>query len=90
MPLIAQTLSHANQFRSQFGQSPNDTWDTMAANVLVIRENGVTLEYTEMNNSVQVKQADVVLDVYPLVYSQNYTEADALTDLDYVSYRSGI
>ena len=60
----------------------------MAANVLVIRQNGVTLEYTTMNNSVQVKQADVVLDVYPLSYSNNYTETESLTDLNYVSLLS--
>jgi hypothetical protein len=88
MPLIAHTLTYANQFRAQFGKSPNETWNTMAANVLVIRQNGVTLEYTTMNNSVQVKQADVVLDVYPLSYSNNYTETESLTDLNYVSLLS--
>lgn len=57
----------------------------MAANVLVIRENGVTLEFTTMNGSAVVKQADVVLDTYPLAYTANYTEQDSLNDLDYVS-----
>lgn len=39
-----------------------------------------------MNNSVQVKQADVVLLTYPLDYGQsNYTASDKLLDLDYVS-----
>ena len=39
-----------------------------------------------MNNSIEVKQADVVLLTYPLDYSQsNYTYADKLLDLDYVS-----
>jgi trehalose/maltose hydrolase-like predicted phosphorylase len=85
MPLIAQTLTYANQFRQQYGLAENTTWDEMAKNVLVIRENGVTLEFTTMNGSAVVKQADVVLNTYPLAYTSNYTTQDSLNDLDYVS-----
>ena len=85
MPLIAQTLTYANEFRGQLGMAPNQTWTEMASNILVIRENDVTLEYATMNNSVQVKQADVVLDTFPLDYTHNYTTSDSLNDLDYVS-----
>lgn len=85
MTLIAQTLLNANAFRQQFGLEQNSTWTDMADNVLVIRENDVTLEYTAMNDSVAVKQADVVLSTFPLDYTQNYTSSDALNDLDYVS-----
>lgn len=85
MPLIAQTLMYANEFRKRFGLAANQTWNDIAQNVLVIRENGVTLEFTTMNGSAVVKQADVVLDNYPLQYTHNYTQADALNDLDYVS-----
>jgi hypothetical protein len=84
MPLIAQTLKNANAFRSQFGEEPNSTWTTQANNVLILRDNGVTLEYTTMNDSVQVKQADVILDTYPLAYTSNYTLQDSLTDMNYV------
>lgn len=46
----------------------------------------ITLEYQTMDNNVIVKQADVILLAYPLDYDQNnYTEADKLLDLDYVS-----
>jgi trehalose/maltose hydrolase-like predicted phosphorylase len=38
-----------------------------------------------MNNSVVVKQADVVLLAYPLGFDQNYTAEDKLEDLEYVS-----
>ncbi|KAJ6033638.1 uncharacterized protein N7446_008070 [Penicillium canescens] len=79
MPLIAETLSYANAFRQQFGIETNSTWDEMAANVLVLRENGVTLEFTTMNGSAVVKQADVILDTYPL----DYATQDPLNDLDY-------
>ena len=84
MPLIAQTLSYANKYRQEFGLAENATWDDMSKNVLVIRENGVTLEFTTMNGSAVVKQADVVLNTYPLDYTTNYTTQDSLNDLDYV------
>ncbi|KAJ5261296.1 hypothetical protein N7478_011891 [Penicillium angulare] len=83
MPLIASTLENANSFRQQFGFEENSTWDNMASNVLVLRENGVTLEFTTMNGSAVVKQADVVLDTFPLGYTSNYSTQDSLDDLDY-------
>ncbi|KAF9885559.1 hypothetical protein FE257_012765 [Aspergillus nanangensis] len=82
MPMIAETLDYANTFRDDFGFEPNDTWASISDNVLVLRENGVTLEYTSMNGTAVVKQADVVLVTYPLVYD-NYTGQNALNDLDY-------
>lgn len=85
MPLIAETLRHANAFRQQFGLEENSTWDEMADNVLVLRESGVTLEFTTMNGSAAVKQADVVLNTFPLDYTANYTAQNSLDDLDYVS-----
>lgn len=57
----------------------------MASNSLVLRENGVTLEFTTMNGSAVVKQADVIMVTYPLSYTTNYSSQDALNDLDYVS-----
>jgi hypothetical protein len=81
MALVAETLSYANAFRQQFGIETNSTWDEMAANVLVLTENGVTLEFTTMNGSAVVKQADVILDTYPL----DHATQDPLNDLDYVS-----
>jgi trehalose/maltose hydrolase-like predicted phosphorylase len=85
MPLIAETLRYSNAFRQQFGLEENSTWDQMADSVLVLRENAVTLEFTTMNGSAVVKQADVVMVTYPLDYTANYTSQNALDDLDYVS-----
>lgn len=85
MPLIAKTLRYANSFREQFDQEVNQTWSEMADNVLILREDGVTLEFTTMNGTVEVKQADVVLDTYPLDYTYNYTDKNSLIDLNYVS-----
>ena len=84
MALSSETLIQANQFRQQFGLSEYKTWEKKASDVLLIRENGVTLEYTTMNGSVVVKQADVVLIAFPLDYNDNYTDQDGLNDLDYV------
>ncbi|KAM0252552.1 hypothetical protein ACHAQJ_007684 [Trichoderma viride] len=83
MPLIAETLQNANTFRKQFSIEQNKTWTEMASNVLFIRENGVTLEFTTMNGSAVVKQADVIMVTYPLTYTTNYSTEDALNDLDY-------
>ncbi|CAG7949343.1 unnamed protein product [Penicillium nalgiovense] len=83
MPLIAETLRNANDFRQEFGLEENATWEQMADNVLVLRENEVTLEFTTMNGSAVVKQADVVMVTYPLGYTANYTSQNSLNDLDY-------
>lgn len=46
----------------------------------------ITLEYQTMNNSVMVKQADVVLLNYPLDYkSTSYDVEEKAADLEYVS-----
>ena len=92
MPLIANTLSNANMFRSMFNMSENATWNTQAQNVYIGRnENAdITLEYSSMNGSVLVKQADVVLDTFPLSYTQNYTAGDSLSDLDYYASKQSL
>lgn len=86
MPVIATTLSYANTFRQMFGLPQNETWADMAKNVLVSRdpESDITLEYTSMNGTTMVKQADVVLNTFPLQYTQDYSLRNALDDLDYV------
>ena len=85
MPMIAETLNYVNFYREQFGLEVNETWSEMADNVLVLRQDGVTLEFTAMNGSAQIKQADVVLNTYPLGYTDNYTVENSQNDLDFVS-----
>jgi hypothetical protein len=85
MALASETLIQANQIRRQFGMTENKTQDEIASDVLFIRENGITLEFTTMNGSAIVKQADVVLMSFPLGYNDNYTDQNGLDDLDYVS-----
>jgi len=88
MPLIADTLMRANELRQMFGLSANATWTHQAANIFISRDAGANIidEYTGMNGSIAVKQADVVLNTFPLAYMQNYSAQDALDDLDYVCY----
>ena len=86
MPLIAETLTNANMFRSMFNKSQNTTWVTQAANVFIGRDEkaDIILEYSTMNGSIEVKQADVVLNTFPLGYTgENYTQQSSLSDLDY-------
>lgn len=86
MALIAETLLDANSFRSSFNQTPNNTWTNQAGNVAISRNEdaNILLEYTGMNGSVSVKQADVVLVTYPLSYAgQNYSIEDSVSDLNY-------
>jgi trehalose/maltose hydrolase-like predicted phosphorylase len=71
----------------QQSQAINQTWNIQAKDIAFpVAPSNITLEYETMNNSIQVKQADVVLLTYPLDYIQNnYTPAEKLLDLGYVS-----
>ncbi|KAL8962737.1 MAG: hypothetical protein Q9183_005109, partial [Haloplaca sp. 2 TL-2023] len=92
MPLIADTLMFANMFRQLFGIPTNSTFDEQAENIFIDRneEVGIINEYTGMNGSIEVKQADVVLDTFPLNYQNNYTTADRLNDLIYYAGKQSL
>jgi trehalose/maltose hydrolase-like predicted phosphorylase len=83
----ADLLKQANALRVSQGLPINETWQDQYERIAFPRApSNITLEYQTMNNSVAVKQADVVLLTYPLDYAENYTASDKLLDLDYVSY----
>jgi trehalose/maltose hydrolase-like predicted phosphorylase len=89
--LISQHLSQANAFREMFNGTPNATWAAQADNVVIAKdaEADITLEYVGMNGSVAVKQADVILNTFPLGFTgQNYTSEDSLSDLDYYAAKT--
>ncbi len=92
MPLIADTLTNANIFRQMFGMPANSTFADIAANVFISRDAGAGIidEYTGMNGSISVKQADVVLDTFPLNYQNNYTAQDSLNDLQYYAGKQSL
>ena len=93
MALIATHLTRANQFRSQFNSTPNATWNDIAQNVLIGKDqdSGVTLEFIGMNGTGVVKQADIILNTFPLAFTgQNYTSNDSLSDLDYYAAKQSV
>lgn len=82
----SKVLTTANYFRSIYGQGVNQTWADIANNVAIpYDDSGITIEYEGMNNSVPIKQADVILSTYPFDYRNNYTREQSLLDLEYVS-----
>jgi trehalose/maltose hydrolase-like predicted phosphorylase len=82
----AMLLQNANQIRAAQGLPINEAWQIQAENIAFPKSgSGITKEFEAMNNSVVVKQADVVLLAYPLGFDQNYTAEDKLEDLEYVS-----
>lgn len=78
MILIQTILDTANRFRADFNKSTNALWTTQAANLAIAADTtaGVYLEYSGMNGSIEVKQADVVLIDDFLGYKNPYTAAD--------------
>lgn len=90
--MMATTLLYANSFRQMLGLEQNQTWNEMAESVLVLRDAvaDVTLEYTTMNGSTLVKQADIVLNTFPLRYTDEYSPQNALSDLDYVCCNNSV
>ena len=92
MPLIADTLRNANVFRQFLGMEANSTYEDIASNIFIDRNSdaGIINEYTGMNGSISVKQADVVLDTFPLNYQQNYTAQDSLNDLQYYAGKQSL
>ncbi len=83
----AELLKLANQLRADEGSPINATWEVQREAIAFPTSptSNITLEYQTMNNSVAVKQADVVLLTYPLDFGENYyTTDDKLLDLDYV------
>lgn len=82
----ASLLNAANDLKAAQGLPVNKVWKTQSENIeFPTAPSQITLEYQTMNNSAEVKQADVVLLTYPLDYNQNYTTEHKLKDLDYVS-----
>ena len=92
MPLIADTLTNANMFRQMFGMPVNNTFAEVASNIFISRnaDAGIIDEYTGMNGSIAVKQADVVLDVFPLNFQNNYTYTDGLKDLEFYAGKQSL
>lgn len=81
MVMIKTHLETANTLRERFGIAPNETWTerSQKINIPVNADANIILEYSAMNGSISVKQADVVLIDDLLNIHNPY----ALSELDY-------
>ncbi|KAK6401303.1 alpha,alpha-trehalase ath1 [Elasticomyces elasticus] len=81
MVLMKTHIETANTLRTRLGMDPNTTWATIADKILVpvYADANIILEYADMNNTVQVKQADIVL----IDDFLNFPNNQSLNDLDY-------
>lgn len=86
--LIQRHLTETNEFNAWFGLPQNASWAKKAAKMrLPVNENaGIIIEYTGMNGSVEVKQADVVLVDDLLHYPNPYS----LSNLDYYAAKQSL
>ncbi|TKX25933.1 acid trehalase [Elsinoe australis] len=82
---IAKIIEFAEGYADQFNLTLPSNYSDIAANpALPFVESGVLSEYRGANNTAVIKQDAVDLINYPMDYSsENYTEADKLTSLDY-------
>ena len=83
---VAKDIEFAQGYAAQFNLTLPANYSAIAANpALPFAKSGILAEYLGANNTAVIKQDDVDLINYPLDYSSdNYTEADKLTSLEYV------
>lgn len=88
MVLMKTHINQANTLRARFGLEPNTTWATIAdkIDVPVYEPANIIREYADMNNTVQVKQADIVLIDDFLEFPNN----QSLNDLDYYAGKQSL
>ena len=79
---MADVMNKTNWFREYYGQTRIADFDTKASNINIPTAGEISLEYSGQNGSIDVKQADVVLKIYPLAYD-NYTLDQQRADLSY-------
>lgn len=86
--LVQRHLTETNEFNAWFGWPQKDSWAQKAAKMrLPVNDNaGIIVEYTGMNGSVEVKQADVVLVDDLLHYPNPYS----LNNLDYYAAKQSL
>lgn len=92
MSIIKYTLQAANYFNKMFHQSQNATWEVQAAAVAIPMdsETGLILEYTDMPDSIAIKQADVVMLTYPLNNANNASLASQQENLAFYASKQNL
>lgn len=88
MVLMHTHIDTANTLRARFGLEQNETWANISSliNIPIDTAANLILEYQTMNNSISVKQADVVLVDDFLDYPNPYS----LSDLDYYAGKQSL
>lgn len=86
---IKTLLKWAIDIGNHLGESVDEKWEDISHNIHIPRsKSNITLEYSGMNNTVEIKQADVTLMVYPLGYINDESILyNAIKDLYYYSER---
>ncbi|USP73814.1 carbohydrate-binding module family 32 protein [Curvularia clavata] len=86
--LIQKHFLETNEFNAWFGRSQNASWNEKASKMrLPVNDHaGIVVEYTGMNGSVAVKQADVVLIDDLLHYPNPYS----LSNLDFYAAKQSL
>ncbi|CAB4252142.1 similar to Saccharomyces cerevisiae YPR026W ATH1 Acid trehalase required for utilization of extracellular trehalose [Maudiozyma barnettii] len=84
---IKTLMKWATDIGHHLNEAVDSKWMVISNNIIIPRaESNITLEYTGMNSSVEIKQADVTLVVYPLdTIDDPISAAYAINDLYYYS-----
>ncbi|SCU79072.1 LAMI_0A07206g1_1 [Lachancea mirantina] len=86
---IKTLMKWATDIGYHLGNEVDPKWNHISKNIYIpMAESNITLEYSGMNASVEIKQADVVLMTYPLGYITDETILkNAIRNLYYYSER---
>lgn len=84
---IKLLLKWAADIGNHLGLEIDPKWLEISSKIHIpISDTNITLEYTGMNSSIEIKQADVMLMVYPLDYVvDEFTLTNAIQNLYYYS-----
>lgn len=86
---IKTLMKWATDIANHLGENVDPKWMDISNKIFIPRsDSNITLEYSGMNSSIEIKQADVTLMVYPLGYINDETILNnAIKDLYYYSER---
>lgn len=87
--IMLDTLYAASLLNKSIDSLNAQNWSTIANQITLLRENSsnIVLEYEGFNSTVEVKQADVPLLIYPLEYNREFPDREPAprSDLNYYS-----
>ncbi|SGZ39040.1 uncharacterized protein HGUI_01240 [Hanseniaspora guilliermondii] len=86
---IKTLFGWAIDFSEHLNYTIPDRWEHIFSNMYIpINKNNITMEYDGMNSSIITKQADVLLNIFPLgPYNKNPDYQNTLNDLKFYTLR---